>query len=104
MNIQNIVALEEVKEDLMAGSSFYELQSYGLGEYFRDCIISDMESLRLYAGIHERHNDCYRMLSKRFPYAIYYDIQDDTAVILAVLDMRRDPSWIHSKVIKRNTK
>jgi len=36
----------------------------------------------------------YRMLAKRFPYAIYYEIADEIAYVVAVLPMRRHPAWI----------
>ena len=104
MNIKDIVAIEEVKSDIDSGEEFYETQSDGIGSYFRDCIISDIESLRLYAGIHQKHLGAYRMLSQRFPYAIYYDIQGVLAIVIAVLDMRRNPSWAHKKLKKRNKK
>ncbi len=93
MNVDKIIALVEVHDDLNAGEYFYESSEAGIGGYFRDCLITDIESLLLYAGIHSRHFGFYRMLSARFPYAIYYDIQRSTAIIVAVLDMRRDPAW-----------
>ncbi len=37
----------------------------------------------------------YRMLSKRFPYTIYYKIEEEAEVIVyRVLDLRRDPKRI----------
>ena len=51
---------------------FYEQKAIGVGNYFWDSLIADIESLSLFAGIHAREYDVYRMLSKRFPYAIYY--------------------------------
>jgi hypothetical protein len=98
LNIRDISAIEEVGSDLDDGEDFYDSQEIGVGAYFRDCIISDVESLRLYAGVHAKHFGFYRMLSTRFPYAIYYCIQDDVAVVVAVLDMRRDPSWSDRKL------
>jgi len=45
MNIKNIIALKEVSNDLKLGEEFYEKQNHGLGSYFKDSIISDIESL-----------------------------------------------------------
>ena len=50
--------------DLRGGFRFYEKQQAGLGSYFLD-------SLLLYAGIHAEHFGKYRLLSERFPYAVY---------------------------------
>ncbi len=100
--INTIIALKEVKKDLDRGESFYEIQESGIGKYFRDCIISDMESLYLYAGIHEKYLGAYKLLSKRFPYAVYYIIKDNTVIVVAVLDMRRNPSSINRQLRQRD--
>ncbi len=65
---------------------------------FFDSIVSDIESLSLYAGIHSKRFGLYRMLSKRFPFAIYYDVIETTAVVIAVLDARSNPAWIRRKL------
>ncbi len=98
MKIKEVIAIEEVKCDLDDGENFYERQESGLGAYFRDCIITDMESLKLYAGTHSKKFGFFRMFSMRFPYAVYYEIKGDTAIIVAVLDMRRDPTIIREKL------
>jgi hypothetical protein len=41
------------------------------------------------------------MLSKRFPYAIYYKMEDGYAVIYAVLDCRWRPSWTAQELKQR---
>ena len=90
--------LEAAKEDLRSGYRFYECQSLGLGEYFLDCIQADVSSLHAYAGIHAKADGFSRMLSKRFPFAVYYLIDDLYIDIYAVLDCRRDPTWIESRL------
>ncbi len=93
MTIKDVIAIKEVKSDLDKGEPFYESQAFGIGLYFRDSIISDIESLRLYAEIHSKHLGLYRMLSARFPYAIYYEILGTIAIVIAVLDMRKNHLW-----------
>jgi len=65
-----------------------------LDGYFRDSILSDIESLWLYSGIHQKVFGVFRLLSKKFPYGIYYDIAKNTVVIIAVLDLRQHPKDI----------
>lgn len=55
-----------------------------------------------YAGIHATHFGYYRMLAKRFPYAIYYEIEDNIARVVAVLDMRQNPASIEGKLRGRD--
>jgi plasmid stabilization system protein ParE len=78
--------------DLADGRDFYEKQGAGLGNYFLDSLFSDIDSLMLYAGIHRKIFGFHRLLSKRFPYAIFYQMEmDDTVVVFRVLDLRRNP-------------
>jgi hypothetical protein len=65
-----IELLDLAEKDLINGFIFYERQSKGIGNYFLDSIFADIESLHLYAGIHTLHFGYYRLLAKRFPFAI----------------------------------
>ena len=40
--------------DLIEGYHFYELQEAGLGTYFLDTLYSDIDSLRIFGGIHRK--------------------------------------------------
>jgi hypothetical protein len=65
--------LASAKADLEEGYRFYEAQNAGLGEYFITSVAADIESLRLYAGIHPvMYKDFHRSLCRIFPFAIYY--------------------------------
>ena len=92
--------LSPAERDLEEGYRFYELQSPGLGSYFLDSLYSDIDSLAYFGGIHQIFFGYHRQLSKRFPFAIYYRIIDDVVVVFAVLDCRRNPSWIRERLIK----
>ena len=94
MRLKDVLILKEASDDLNEGKAFYDIQEPGVGDYFWDCMISDIESLAIYAGIHRKQLGLYKMLARRFPYALYYDIIEDVAYVVAVLPMRRDPAWI----------
>ncbi len=94
-----IQIVDRAEDDLVDGYNFYEDQASGLGIYFLDCIYSDVESLVLYAGIHRIvHKNYRRLLSERFPFAIYYTVSGDEIKIHAILDCRRDPAWIRGRL------
>jgi hypothetical protein len=101
MIVREVVVLGEVADDLNKGRAFYDQQEPGVGDYFWDSLVTDIESLKIYAGIHARGHGVYRMLAKRFPYAIYYEIADDVAYVIAVLPMRRSPAWIQRQLRDR---
>ena len=60
-----VVILEDAAEDLELGRRFYESCEAGVGDYFTESILSDLDSLVLFAGIHPIHLGFHRMLSKR---------------------------------------
>jgi plasmid stabilization system protein ParE len=87
------------RADLLAGYDFYESQRAGLGDYFTDSLLSDLEGLLIHAGVHVQvPGGLYRSLSSRFPYAIYYRLSSGTARVLAVLDTRQNPDRILKKL------
>ena len=87
----NIEILPSAVVDLRTGRQFYGAQGEDVGEYFYDSLLADIDSLILYAGIHERHFGYYRLLSHRFPYAVYYKIEKNAVVVWRILDLRRAP-------------
>lgn len=93
-----IELLEEAEGDLLGGFAFYERQQAGLGHYFLDSLFSDIDSLQLYAGLHTEHFGYYRLLSRRFPYAVYYRVFDEVVRVYAVLDCRQSPERIASRL------
>lgn len=84
------------------GKAFYEQSESDIGEYFWDSLLADIESLAIYAGVYVREYGLHRMLSKRFPYAVYYEIVDQTAYVIAVLPMRRNPAWLKPRLRERS--
>jgi hypothetical protein len=89
--------LPEAERDLEIAADFYESQQSGLGSYFNDCLTADIESLRIYAGIHETYRGFQRSLSKRFPFSIYYTLADDR-------DARQAPETIDAILDSPRTK
>lgn len=87
--------------DLLDGFAFYEGQQRGIGSYFLDSLYADIDSLALYAGIHPKpFGHLHRALAKRFPFAIYYDLQGELITVVAVLDCRQNPASIGKRLRK----
>jgi plasmid stabilization system protein ParE len=93
--------LDLAKRDIIDGFHYYESKEEGLGNYFLVNIYADVESLKLFGGIHRQaYLGFHRALSKRFPFAIYYTVEDDTVRVRAVMDCRKNPSWIRRHLKK----
>ena len=93
-----IEILDDAEKGIEEGIYFYEAQQNGLGRYFLDTILADIDSLILYAGIHIEIKGYFRSLSKRFPFAIYYKVVDNIVKIYAVLDCRKNPLHIEKRL------
>lgn len=91
----NITISEDALADINEGFSFYEEQEFGLGDYFASQLKADIDGLKITAGIHPQiYRDLHRLLSCKFPYSIFYRFNQDEALVLAVIDCRRNPDWI----------
>ena len=86
----------EVREDLDAAYAWYEEQQTGLGERFMTAV-SDLVS-RIQSNP-ERfgrvRGEVRAGLVHRFPYVVYFRVEESRIVIIAVLHGHRDPQiWI----------
>jgi hypothetical protein len=97
-----IEVLDGAEQDLLEGCRFYEEQAEGVGRYFFDSILADIESLHLYAGVHAKHLGFYCMLARRFPFAIFYRMAEGAVRVHAILDCRRDPERIQRRLTRES--
>ncbi len=100
----NIRILDEAEQDLVDGFRFYDLQEEDLGDYFLDSLFADIDSLHLYAGVHSLHFGYHRLLSKRFPFAVYYRVDGEVVNVWAVLDCRQDPAKTEDRLTEPRTR
>lgn len=78
-------------DDVQYGHDFYEKQERGLGSYYRQCIERDLKSLCETAGIHSQIGGYLHVNSKIFKSILYYRMEQQAAVVMAILDARVDP-------------
>ncbi|MHB8549303.1 MAG: type II toxin-antitoxin system RelE/ParE family toxin [Thermoplasmataceae archaeon] len=82
----------EAEQDLSDAAVWYEEQQDGLGHQFLDealAVVSSVaETPRQYPVVHRKTR---RALMRRFPFGVYYQVEDRAVVVLAVLHGSRDP-------------
>jgi hypothetical protein len=93
-----IEILDDARQDLLDGSQFYNRVEASLGDYFFNSLLSDIDSLQIYAGIPSRVFDYYRCLSKRFPFAIYYEFHPGLGSDLLSARLSQEPTWIRQRL------
>ena len=81
--------LESAFDDLAEGADFYDCCEPGIGRYFLDFLLADIDLLPLHAGIHRVTRGYHRALSKRFPYAIYYKVEDGSVLAWLARQLRK---------------
>lgn len=87
------------ERDLFEARQWYEEQRSGLGSDFRDAVDNALRRVaatpRLYPVV---YRGLRRAVVRRFPYVIYYAVQQDVVAIVACWHGKRDPLQIHSRV------
>ena len=99
--MRQVVVLAEAADDLEEARRFYDDCEAGVGDYCVTSLLADITSLVFFHGIHRHQHACFRMLASRFPFGIYYSEAQHETRVVAVLDLRRNPSWIRRQVIRR---
>lgn len=77
---------------------WYDHQRKGLGSEFVLCVDEAIERIRRNPETYpEVHKHTRRIVVKRFPFAVFYEIGVDEIRVLAVFHSRRDPSRWQSR-------
>lgn len=91
----SLTVRQEAELDINSTFRYYENQRLGLGHDFLLCVEEALSKI-------ERNPSRYRIIYKdvrriavhRFPYRIFYLVQDRQVIVTAVFHVRRDPqSW-----------
>lgn len=94
--------LPEVEEDVINGYAWYEAKSRGLGEDFFRMFYASANELSsnplLYPKVYQ---DFRRRLIRRFPYAVYFTIDDDRVIVFGLFHCARNPGAVKTKLQNR---
>jgi plasmid stabilization system protein ParE len=87
-----LVAEPEVDLDVEAAFDWYQGEQAGLGLEFLDQLRATYERIvRRPLQYQDLRSGVRRALVRRFPYAVYFAVEGDVIVVLAVLHASRDP-------------
>jgi plasmid stabilization system protein ParE len=86
-----LVIRSRAETDLREAQTWYENQRAGLGAEF----LAEIDAtIRILVRDPQRHPVYYRgfrrVLTRRFPYKVFYRLEDDRVIIFRVLHVRRD--------------
>jgi toxin ParE1/3/4 len=89
----SIEAESAVDADVEAAFDWFEGEEPGLGFQFLEELRAAYQRILDHPfGYQDQRSGIRRALTRRFPYAVYFSIEGETIVIVAVLRTARDPA------------
>ena len=89
----DLIIRPEAEQDMRGAFGWYEDRVSGLGREFLRCIdVAIAQINRAPATRPVLYQDIHRILTRRFPFGIFYIVIGQRIIVLAVLHTRRDPS------------
>ncbi|HLP48586.1 MAG TPA: type II toxin-antitoxin system RelE/ParE family toxin [Candidatus Kapabacteria bacterium] len=93
-----IIIRPEAEADISESFRWYQGKVPGFGIEFLSCVDDAfdliIEDPKIYQKIYKNVRRC---LTHRFPYEIFYIIEGDNIIVLAVLHAKRDPSVLKKR-------
>ena len=92
---REIVLRPRAEVETREAFEWYERQAPGLGWEFLRSVDASLQSIRRDPNLHPIvWQDVRRALVRRFPYQIFFVLEEKSVVVLAVLHAKRDPkNW-----------
>jgi plasmid stabilization system protein ParE len=88
-----LVAEPAADRDVEAAFAWYENECAGLGfDFLAELRVAYDRILEGPLKYRDQRSGIRRALLRRFPYAVYFSLQEDVVVVLAVLHAHRDPA------------
>jgi plasmid stabilization system protein ParE len=92
----------EALHEYAAATRYYAEISHSLAAGFISQIEKGINQIILHPEAwHHLEEDARRYLVKRFPFGIYYTIEEDNAIVIqAVMHLSRKPGYWKSRIVK----
>ena len=95
----DLVFKPEVYDDIKIAYDWYEEQRIGLGEDFLLTLEASYAQIsRMPKAYQSIYKTVRRKLTSKFPYGIFFVIEDNKTIVLAVMHTKRNPSDWNDRV------
>jgi plasmid stabilization system protein ParE len=95
---RHVIVRPEARRELYEAYQWYEDKRAGLGEELLLVVDAAIEQIRRAPDAFPVvHRNVRRVLTKRFPYGIFYVVEPERIVVLAVFHGRRDPQVVQKR-------
>lgn len=83
---------DRAKDDVELAFAWYERQRRGLGFEFLDCVEIAVKSIIENSEMYKIHYlDIKGCVVRRFPFSVFYTVEENEIVVHSVFDNRQDP-------------
>lgn len=83
---------DRAKDDVELAFAWYERQRRGLGFEFLDCVENAVKSIIENSEMYRIHYLDFRgCVVRRFPFSVFYTVEENKIVVHSVFDNRQDP-------------
>ena len=92
--MRSVILLQPAEQEVLNAAMYYDEQVSGLGDKFLDKVnaaLLDIEENPFRWPV--IHQQVRRRLIHRFPFGLYYRIDQDEVVVLAVAHLHRRPNY-----------
>ncbi|PZR71984.1 MAG: addiction module toxin RelE [Chthoniobacterales bacterium] len=88
----NLIFKPEAERDLTEAYEWYEERDKGLGSEFIRAVDTCASQIQRHPEMYPvAYRDVRQAVTRRFPYSIFYLVEEDTVVIVSVFHASRDP-------------
>ncbi len=89
--IRKVILRPEAEADIQSTYLWYQEQNIRLGADFLRCVEAGLASVEQFPLAYPRiHKQIRRTLLRRFPYGLFYIVERDCIIVLAVFHFKRD--------------
>jgi plasmid stabilization system protein ParE len=88
----NLIIAAEAEKDLAEAYQWYEKRRAGLGDDFLSAVDACVQAICRTPEMHQAIYKNYRRgLVRRFPYAVFYDYENQIVTVYCIFHTSRDP-------------
>ena len=93
-----VIITPEAEDDIQQAYRWYESKRIGLGNDFELCVESAINTIERYPEIGEcAYKSVRRYRLTRFPYGLYYVVQENQMYLVAVFHYKRSPHMLQQR-------
>jgi plasmid stabilization system protein ParE len=90
--VTRLIIRPEAERDLQDGYEWYETQGSGLGDQLAESVEAGVKFIKEFPlASPVVYKNVRRFLVKRFPYVIFYVVEADAVVVIAIFHCKRNP-------------